>query len=141
MFRYSPLALVGAAALALIVLSSCGTHSAAPAAEDTTTQSASTAPALSTGTTISTGTLIDVRTPEEFAEGHLNGAINVDFSSPTFADEIAAFDKEGDYTLYCRSGNRSSQAIAQMKQMGFTNLTNAGGYEEASKTLGIEIVK
>lgn len=141
MFRHSSVALVGATALALAALSACGTDSSAPAAEDASAQSATAAGTLPTETTMSTGTLIDVRTPEEYAEGHLNGAINVDFNSPTFADDVAGFDKEGNYTLYCRSGNRSAQAIAQMERMGFTNLTNAGGYEEASKNLGIEIVK
>jgi phage shock protein E len=84
--------------------------------------------------------VIDVRTPAEFAEGHLEGAINVDWQGATFADEIAQFDPAGNYVIYCRSGNRSGQAISAMTEMGFTNLTNAGSVEEAAGATGLAIV-
>lgn len=85
--------------------------------------------------------VIDVRTPAEFAEGHLEGAINVDWMGATFAEEIAQFDPAGTYVIYCRSGNRSAQAIAAMTDMGFTNLTNAGGLEQAAGVTGLAIVQ
>jgi rhodanese-related sulfurtransferase len=84
--------------------------------------------------------VIDVRTPAEFAEGHLDGAINIDWQGATFADEIAQFDPAGAYIIYCRSGNRSAQAISAMTDMGFTNLTNAGSVEEAAGATGLAIV-
>ena len=87
------------------------------------------------------GTLIDVRTPEEFADGHLKGATNIDFNGPDFAEKISELDKDGEYTLYCRSGRRSGLALEAMKAAGFTKVTNAGGVEQASKTLGLDIVK
>lgn len=87
------------------------------------------------------GTLIDVRTPEEFADGHLKGATNIDFNSADFAEKISELDKDGEYTLYCRSGRRSGLAVEAMKAAGFTKVTNAGGVEQASKTLGLDIVK
>lgn len=84
--------------------------------------------------------IIDVRTPGEFASGHLDGAINIDVQSPDFAEQIMQLDKDGDYLVYCRSGNRSGQAISQMSQMGFSELTNGGSVQEASDISGIQIV-
>jgi len=92
---------------------------------------------LSEGTVI-----IDVRTPAEFASGHLDGAVNIDVQSPDFAAQIMELDPNGEYFVYCRSGNRSGQAIAQMNQMGFNgeNLTNGGSVQNASDLSGIDIV-
>ncbi len=84
--------------------------------------------------------VIDVRTPAEFAEGHLDGAINIDWQGATFAADIAQFDTAGTYVIYCRSGNRSEQAISAMTEMGFTDLTNAGSVDEAAALTGLAIV-
>lgn len=84
--------------------------------------------------------IIDVRTPEEFATGHLEGAVNIDVQSAEFAEQIMQLDKDGEYFVYCRSGNRSGQAIAQMSQMGFAELSNGGSVQEASSMTGVEIV-
>ena len=84
--------------------------------------------------------IIDVRTPEEFATGHLEGAVNIDVQSSDFAQNIMQLDKDGEYFVYCRSGNRSGQAISQMAQMGFADLTNGGSVQDASTASGIEIV-
>jgi phage shock protein E len=67
-------------------------------------------------------TIIDVRTPEEFAAGHVAGALNINVESPTFVDEIATLPKDETYVVYCRSGNRSAAAAAQMADAGFTDL-------------------
>ena len=71
-------------------------------------------------------TVLDVRTPEEYAEGHLEGAVLVDFSAPTFADEIAGLDASQLYLVYCRSGNRSGQAVAVMQQAGLRSAVGHG---------------
>ncbi len=63
-------------------------------------------------------TVIDVRTPDEFAAGHVEGATNIDLRGTDFAAEIAALDRGGRYVVYCHSGNRSAQATAQMRQLG-----------------------
>ena len=84
--------------------------------------------------------IIDVRTPAEFAGGHLDGAVNIDIQSPDFASQIDGLDRNGSYVVYCRSGNRSGMAMAQMLDMGFTDVSNAGSVEEASASLGIAIV-
>ena len=85
-------------------------------------------------------TIIDVRTPAEFAEGHLEGAINIDWQGATFVDEMAQFAPSGAYILYCRSGNRSGLAIDALAGRGYTNLSNGGGVDEASSLTGLAIV-
>jgi rhodanese-related sulfurtransferase len=85
--------------------------------------------------------VIDVRTPEEFATGHLEGAINVDWEGSTFQSDIAQFDPAGTYILYCRSGNRAGQAKTAMESMGFTHLSNAGGLNDAAAVTGLAIVQ
>ena len=59
--------------------------------------------------------VIDVRTPEEYAEGHVEGAELIDVQSAEFASQIADLDPEAQYVVYCRSGNRSAAAAAQMR--------------------------
>jgi rhodanese-related sulfurtransferase len=85
--------------------------------------------------------VIDVRTPEEVATGYLEGAVFIDWSSPTFIDEVSKLDPAGTYVIYCRSGNRAGQAIEAMKELGFTNLTNAGSIAEAAERTGLAIIQ
>lgn len=84
--------------------------------------------------------LIDVRTPQEFADGHLQDALNIDIQSPDFAAQLSELPTDGSYFVYCRSGNRSAQAISQMKQRGFTTLIDGGGLNAASRATGIDVV-
>jgi len=70
---------------------------------------------------------LDVRTPIEFAEGHIEGARLIDFQSGNFENEIATLDKNATYAVYCRSGNRSGQAVKVMQDAGFTNVFNMNG--------------
>ena len=76
--------------------------------------------------------IVDVRTPDKFAAGHLQGAVNLDVSAATFDSQIAALDKNVAYAVYCRSGNRSTIAVGKMSDAGFTNLFNfnQGGFAE-----------
>lgn len=71
--------------------------------------------------------VLDVRTPEEYAESRLDGAVLVDFSAPTFADEVAGLDPSVPYFVYCRSDNRSGQAVAVMQQLGFQQIYELEG--------------
>ncbi len=71
--------------------------------------------------------VLDVRTPEEFAEGHLEGAVLVDFYDADFADQLAALDPDVLYLLYCRSGNRSGETLGVMEQLGFTSVADIDG--------------
>ncbi|CAN2175971.1 PspE Rhodanese-related sulfurtransferase [Candidatus Nanopelagicaceae bacterium] len=70
---------------------------------------------------------VDVRTPGEFMTGHIQGAQNIDFESGNFENEISTLDKEATYAVYCRSGNRSGQAVAIMHDAGFHNVYNLNG--------------
>lgn len=85
--------------------------------------------------------VLDVRTAEEFASGHLDGSVHLDFNGGEVAQAIPTLDPNAEYLVYCRSGNRSGQAIAQMEAAGFTNLTNLGSLEQAAAVTGIEIVR
>ncbi len=71
--------------------------------------------------------LLDVRTPAEFTQGHIEKAINVDFESASFKSDIQELDPAKHYFVYCRSGNRSAQAIRVMRELGFANITELSG--------------
>ncbi len=71
--------------------------------------------------------VIDVRTPEEFADGHIEGAVMIDFYSESFADQITDLDPEATYLVYCRSGNRSGQTLALMDELGFEQVYDLDG--------------
>lgn len=79
--------------------------------------------------------IIDVRTPEEFAEGHIEGAVNYNVQGPDFADQIAGLDPSGTYAVYCRSGNRSVAAVEYMAGQGINGIfeleSGIIGWEEA----------
>lgn len=85
--------------------------------------------------------LIDVRTAAEYAAGHIEGADLLDFNGGELAAAIPNLDPDLEYLIYCRSGNRSGQAIALMERAGFTNLTNLGSLEQAAQGTGLPIVK
>jgi len=70
---------------------------------------------------------VDVRTPGEFMTGHIQGAQNIDFESGSFESQIETLDKNGTYAVYCRSGNRSGQAVKVMQDAGFKNIYNLNG--------------
>jgi rhodanese-related sulfurtransferase len=70
---------------------------------------------------------LDVRTPGEFNEGHVEGAQLIDFQSGNFENEIATLDKSKTYAVYCRSGSRSGQAVKVMSDAGFTSVYNLNG--------------
>jgi rhodanese-related sulfurtransferase len=71
--------------------------------------------------------ILDVRTPAEFAEGFIEGARLINFQSGNFENQIATLDKNSTYAVYCRSGNRSGQAVKVMQDAGFTNVFNMNG--------------
>lgn len=71
--------------------------------------------------------ILDVRTPEEFAERHLEGAEMIDFYRTDFAEQIADLDPDVPYLVYCRSGNRSGQTVALMRELGFSNVSDVDG--------------
>ncbi|TKJ48106.1 sulfurtransferase [Candidatus Aerophobetes bacterium Ae_b3a] len=71
--------------------------------------------------------IIDVRTPEEFANEHIENALNLDYYSEKFRDELNKLDKEKTYLIYCGSGNRSGKALSIMKELAFREVYNMLG--------------
>ncbi len=84
--------------------------------------------------------ILDVRTPAEFAAGHLQGATNIDIEGPSFATGITALDKSGTYAVYCRSGNRSGVALQDMASAGFAHAYDLDGGINAWQANGGQVV-
>ena len=72
-------------------------------------------------------TIIDVRTPQEFMKGHLNGATLINYYDSTFSDQLEKLDKEQTYLIYCRTGLRSESTLQMMKNMKFTKVYSLEG--------------
>ncbi len=72
-------------------------------------------------------TVLDVRTPEEFASGHIAGAVNVNWEGSDFAAQVKQLDPSKPVLVYCHSGNRSGQAVQVMEQEGFQHIYDLSG--------------
>jgi phage shock protein E len=119
-------------ALVGVLMATLGTAAACSAAEGAGLSAVEALPANTM--------LIDVRTPGEFAEGHLEGAVNIPVELPTFAAQVALLDPDMEFLVYCRSGRRADVAIAYMDTLGMTS-TNLGSVESASSATGIRVVR
>ena len=71
--------------------------------------------------------ILDVRTPDEFRRGRIQGAINLDFYSPSFYTDLSNLSPDQVYLVYCRTGRRSQAAVDAMKQLGFKEVYNVAG--------------
>jgi phage shock protein E len=85
--------------------------------------------------------VIDVRSPEEYNAGHLEGALLIPVEVGDFVGSISELDREGNYIIYCRTGRRADAAIQQMTALGFKNMTNLGSLENAAAVTQIPIVQ
>ena len=73
--------------------------------------------------------IIDVRTPKEFNQGHIENAININFKSSNFIKSISKLNKDTSFLIYCKSGNRSGKASKIMDSIGFYKIYDLkGGY-------------
>lgn len=140
----TPARLAAAIVLAAASLTACGTSTG-------TGSSAASAPAALEGQAVDAGAfaalveqdgvvILDVRTPDEFDSGHLDGALNLDVSSPQFADQLTELDPGSRYAVYCRSGNRSAQAVKLMQQAGLEQVAHLDGGIGAWSAGGGEVV-
>ncbi|MCG9696279.1 rhodanese-like domain-containing protein [Shewanella sp. Isolate11] len=77
--------------------------------------------------------VVDVRTPEEFSQGHLANAINIPYEQ--IAEEFTKrkIAKDTQVVLYCRSGRRSSIAQSSLVELGFSHTHNGGGYQQLTE--------
>lgn len=130
-------------ALTVLLIASCGStetksESSSNQEEKTSTEVVST-PSVAPGDIsfeemdqlLSEGNakLIDVRTSDEYAEGIIGDAFNIDVLQPDFKEKIAEYDRAEPVILYCQSGRRSTNAMAIMNKMGFEQVYNLkGGY-------------
>lgn len=71
--------------------------------------------------------ILDVRTPQELAEGYISGAVNIDYSSSNFKEDLNKLDKSKPVYVYCRSGRRSANAMSLLNNLGFTEVYNLNG--------------
>ena len=117
------LALVVLALVAVFAVAACGSDDSAG------TPGAYTVTADEAVGMIESGerTIIDVRSPAEFAAGHVSGAVNIDVDGADFESRIADLDTDEPYLVYCRAGNRSALAAEQMEAAGIEDIADAGG--------------
>lgn len=128
------LAALAAAALLLGATAACGTDDPAEptgVASSSTADSAAPIPAADALARVADGAeVVDVRTAEEFDAGHLEGAVNIDYQADDFADRVAELPRDAAYVVYCASGRRATGAVEQMRDLGFTDVVNGGGYAD-----------
>ncbi|MHB1472574.1 MAG: rhodanese-like domain-containing protein [Dermatophilaceae bacterium] len=128
---------VGAMAVAAITgISACSSSTPMGSSTSQATGQHMTASDFSTALTKPGTIVLDVRTPAEFASGHLPQAQNIDIEAADFATRIAALDKNATYAVYCHSGNRSGVALEQMAGVGFTHLYDLAGGVGAWQGMG-----
>lgn len=116
--------------LLLGVLSSCQAQSGKNQS-GTASSSISVLPASAYKTVIEDKNvqLIDVRTPAEYAQGNIKGAVNIDVTASGFSQAVSKLDKNKPVAVYCRSGGRSQTATAVLKDLGFKQIYDLkGGY-------------
>ena len=83
--------------------------------------------------------LIDVRTPAEYIEGHIEGALNLDWTGGVLDQRMATLDKSKSVLLYCASGRRSAAAREAMTAAGFTNVRELSGGITAWRSAGLPV--
>jgi rhodanese-related sulfurtransferase len=80
--------------------------------------------------------VLDVRTPEEFAQGHLSGAVLADYKSSDFEAQLKKLDRSKPVLLYCRTGNRSGKSLPTLQRLGFGKIYHFTGGTTAWKKAG-----
>ena len=85
--------------------------------------------------------VLDVRTPAEFARGHIAGATNLDFHAPDFRSKLEKLDKNRPYLVHCAVGGRSAQACKMMNQLDFKSLYDLKGGMTAWEKAGQPVEK
>lgn len=83
--------------------------------------------------------LLDVRTPEEYAAGHLKNALNLNYNATDFATHLSKLDKNKPYLVYCAMGGRSSEAAKLMQDLGFRQVINVSEGYISLKKAGIPV--
>ena len=87
------------------------------------------------------GQMLDVRTDGEVAQGYIPGAVQMDYYSDDFSEQVAELDKNKPVFVYCAAGGRSGQAMNKMKDMGFKEVYNLSGGFPTWASAGYEVTK
>jgi len=85
--------------------------------------------------------VLDVRTPSEFKDGHISGALSIDFKASDFKKNVSKLDRAQPYLLHCRSGARSSRALKVMRKLGFKHVYHLDSGIKAWEDAGQALVK
>jgi phage shock protein E len=134
--RIAATALAISAMVAIPALSACSSDTPASTSASVATGQHISANDFSTAMKQPGTIVLDVRTPAEYATGHLPNAQNIDIESADFATKIGALDKNATYAVYCHSGNRSGVALEQMTAAGFTHVYDLAGGITAWQSMG-----
>ncbi len=127
----------GALAVAAITgVSACSTSAPASSASSQAPGQHMAASNFSTAMKAPGTIVLDVRTPAEYASGHLPQATNIDIEGADFANKIAELDKNATYAVYCHSGSRSGSALDQMTAAGFSHVYDLAGGIGAWQNMG-----
>ncbi len=154
----SPLALLltGTAAFLFVACDSTSETAPPPSPEAPETAEPATTEAAETATKIdhvdakgaaellaseSKPVVLDVRTPEEFGEGHIEGATMIDFKAPDFESKISELDRDQTYLVHCRSGSRSTNSLATFEKLGFKHIIHLDGGFNAWQEAGEPVAK
>ena len=121
--------LVSCGALALTGCSGSSDSSASSSAHTTPADAKATGPVV----------IIDLRSAEEYKQGHLEGAVNYDFSSGDFSSQISGLDRNAQYQVY-GTDDQPKMASAVMRNAGFSSVTELGTLDAAKKTTGAKVV-
>jgi rhodanese-related sulfurtransferase len=118
------------------LLAACGSSNSTPSdvTADTSEQQGASAP-LPDG-----ATLIDVRMPDEYAAGHLEGAVNIPLEDGSLEAALGSFSAADRYVVYCRTGRRSEIAARLLTDAGLDRVTDLGGFDEAREATGLAVV-
>jgi len=85
--------------------------------------------------------ILDVRSPEEYRDGHLQSAVNMDWNGDNFDKQIQTLDKNSQVFVYCYGGGRSSSAAKELRKQGFKNVYDLKGGFEAWREAGLPEIK
>jgi rhodanese-related sulfurtransferase len=131
--KYTTKAFVTSLMLGAVVLAGCSSSTG-------TLETVSPNDAAAVIAAESNAIILDIRTPDEFNDGIIEGAINIDFYEASFADDLDKLDKDAHYVVYCRSDNRSGQAMSTFADLGFAHVTEIDGGIASWYETGLPVV-
>ena len=123
------LALITLALVAVFAVAACDSGDSSDAPGAYTVSAAEAVELIESGERM----IIDVRSPAEYAEAHIAGAVNINVEGADFDTRIEELDPDEPYLVYCRSGNRSAQAAERMESIGIKDIADAGGLADLAR--------